>query len=78
MFAGVGEIAFTPDADVCFGEFEARDVIVAVAFVHRPLWTFSVTVISDSIRFRFGRKPLGIHRFHVGRLGAIIFYFVLI
>ena len=33
MFADVGEIAFAPDADVCFGEFEARDVIVAVAFV---------------------------------------------
>ena len=33
MFADVGEIAFAPDADVCFGEFEARDVIIAVTFV---------------------------------------------
>ena len=33
VFADVGEIAFAPDADIRFGEFEARDVIITVAFI---------------------------------------------
>ena len=33
VFADVGEIAFAPNADVGFGELEARDVLITVAFV---------------------------------------------
>ena len=33
VFADVGEIAFAPDTNVCFREFEARDVIITVAFL---------------------------------------------
>ena len=33
MFADVGKIAFAPYTYIYIGEFEARDVIIAVTFV---------------------------------------------
>ena len=48
VFADVGEIAFAPYTDVCFGEFEARDVIIAVTFVPQAVG-FVVNILFPSL-----------------------------
>ena len=47
VLADVGEIAFTPDADVYFGELEARDVIIAVAFVPQTVGSIVMPPLVD-------------------------------